>query len=683
MHIHKVSVKNFRLLANVELVLENGTTLVVGRNNSGKTSLSEAIRRFLADQSPKFLIEDFSNASYDGFCKAFKAKQAGQDEDQVRSLIPCIELRLLFRYDLAQPELGPLSDFVVDLDPTCNEALVVARYELRADAIEKLFADQPADELNDETRPDFFKSLRERIPNLFVARIWAEDPNDSTNRRQMKVSALRALLQTGFVNAQRGLDDNTSRDTDVLATILEDLFTAAKSPTADPGDQMVAQALQDAVREIQQHIADDFQVRLKKLMPTLQSFGYPGLDGSEIETETTLDVERLLSRHTKVRYAGHHGILLPESYNGLGMRNLIFILLQIVSFYRTFRAEPTAPGVHLVFIEEPEAHLHPQMQEVFIRQVSKIAQQLSDQETSPLPWPVQFVVSTHSSHVANAASFEAIRYFLPISLNDGIRQTKVKDLREGLRETPERHRKFLHQYLTLTRCDLFFADKATLVEGTSERLVLPVIINKLEEAEPDLPKLSSQYITTLEVGGAYAHIFFDLLEFLELRTLIITDLDSVSASGMACPVHQGAATSNACLRAWFEGEDCSPAALLEKNNTAMVKGSRRIAFQHPEGEGGPCGRTFEDAFMLANPVMFSIEDTTPENQAKCAWDKLNKLKKSEFALRYAIEETAWHAPGYILDGLRWLATSSIRDAGATIGEVAAAKIPQATALDNG
>lgn len=74
MHIHKVTIRNFRLLAHVELVLEDKTTLVVGRNNSGKTSLSEVIRRFLADLNPKFQIEDFSMASYGGFWEALKAK---------------------------------------------------------------------------------------------------------------------------------------------------------------------------------------------------------------------------------------------------------------------------------------------------------------------------------------------------------------------------------------------------------------------------------------------------------------------------------------------------------------------------------------------------------------------------------------------------------------------------------
>ena len=683
MHIQKVTVRNFRLLSDAELVLEGQTTLIVGRNNSGKTSLSEVIRRFLEDQNPKFQFEDFSHSSHVGFLNALNARNAGQQDDEVRALIPSIELRLLFRYDPVQP-LGPLSHFVIDLDLDCNEALVVARYELKDGEMASLFADQPAGNLTKKDRNAFVQQLRERVRSLFEASVWAEDPTDCTNRRKMTVSKLSSLLKTGFVNAQRGLHDNTSRDTDVLAKILEGLFTAAKSPTAHPREQAVANELQKAVRGIQDSIQGDFREKLRELMPTLRNFGYPGLDGSELQTETTLDVERLLSSHTKVRYEGHHGILLPESYIGLGIRNLIFVLLQIVSFYRTFRAESKPPGVHLVFIEEPEAHLHPQIQEVFIRQMSKIAQQLSAQEGAPLTWPVQFIVSTHSSHVANAAGFEAIRYFLPASVK-GARRTKIKDLRQGLRETREDHRRFLHQYLTLTRCDLFFADKAVLVEGSGERLLLPVIIEKLEKAEPEAFKLSTQYMTTMEVGGAYAHIFFDLLELLELRTLIITDLDSVADDSKACPVHQGTATSNECLKNWFGGDDCTPAALLAKDDDSKVQNLLRIAFQQPEAEDGPCGRTFEDAFMLANAAMFDIKGTTPDEKAQCAWKELTKtkFKKSQFALKYAIDETGWAAPRYILDGLRWLALDGVPDTAAPVDQAGTAvDAPEAAVAPN-
>ncbi len=658
MRIHKVKIRNFRLLADVELVLEDQTTVVVGRNNSGKTSLSEVMRRFLIESNPTFQIEDFSNASYDGFCAALKAKNDGLAEDEVRALIPYIELKIFFHYDPAQPQLGPLSDFVIDLDPDCNEALVVTRYELRDGAIDSLFEGQPVDDLTLDTRISFFRVLRERIPVLFTAKVWAQDPNDPSNCKQMSQGTLRPLLKTGFVNAQRGLDDNTSRENDILAKILEGLFTTALSPTANADDREIADALTEAVEEIQQKIDQDFNVKLKTLIPTFETFGYPGLGGPELETETTLDVKRLLSNHTKVRYAGYSGVYLPESYNGLGVRNLIFILLQLVRFYKAFRAEAQAPGVHLIFIEEPEAHLHPQMQEVFIRQLTKLAIQLNAQQAEEAPWPVQFIVSTHSSHIANEAGFEAIRYFLATSAYDasGIRQAKIKDLRAGLCATPREHKNFLHQYLTLTRCDLFFADKAVLVEGTSERLLLPVIIRKLEEAEPAAPKLSSQYMTVMEVGGAYAHIFFELLDFLELRCLIITDLDSVvAAGGVACAVHLGTATSNACLKAWFAGGNCSLTGILAKTDMEKVKNRQRIAFQRPEVNGGPCGRTFEDAFMLANPTLFATVSGTSAEQELSARDQSAKVKKSEFALKYAIDETGWETPGYIVDGVKWLA----------------------------
>ena len=660
MRIHHIEIKNFRLLAGVELALEDHTTVIVGRNNSGKTSLSEVMRRLLADGTAVFQLEDFSSACYDGFCAALEARTNGAEDDAVRALIPAIELRLTFRYDPAQPQLGPLSPFVIDLDPACAEALVAVRYELKDGQLGRFFEDQPTTPLTDETRIAFFRALRERIPGDFGVKIWAEDPNDPDNRRQLQPGALRGLVKTGFINAQRGLDDVTSRESDVLAKTVESLFATASSQAADAADKQVAEALKSSVQDIQAQIDTNFSGQLKSLVPALESFGYPGLGGQELHTETILNVQKLLSNFTKVRYAGYNGVTLPESYNGLGARNLIFILLQLAGFYKAFRAEATEPGVHLIFIEEPEAHLHPQMQEVFIRQLTKIAQQLVASTVDKTPWPVQFVVSTHSSHVANEAGFESIRYFLGASVSGapaGVRQTRIKDFRKGLKGKSEPEKKFLHQYMTLTRCDLFFADKAVLVEGLCERLLLPVIIKKLETAEPDGPKLSSQYMTVMEVGGAYAHLFFDLLQFLELRSLIVTDLDAVEKSGgKACAVHQGTYSSNACLKSWFAKDDpFTLAGLLAKSDAEKVNARNRIAYQCAETKGGPCGRTFEDAFILANPVMFGLTGKTPQELEMQARGKADELKKSEFALKHAIEETGWTAPAYILGGVRWLA----------------------------
>ncbi|RWG87182.1 MAG: ATP-dependent endonuclease [Mesorhizobium sp.] len=676
MRIQKVAIKNFRLLSDVSLILEASETVIVGRNNSGKTSLSEVMRRLLDDGPVNFQLEDFSSASYRGFCAAVHAYLAGQQEDNVRALLPAIELRLHCTYDPNALELGPLAPFVVDLDPAESEALIVLRYELKGGGIGALFDGLPDGSLDDASRKAFLVGLRERIPGNFALRIRAEDPNDPTNFRQLQPSALRSLVRTGFINAQRGLDDVTSRETDVLAKILEGLFVTASSPTADAADRIIAEALATVVQGIQTQIDGNFGHQLQNLMPTLTSFGYPGLGGQELQTETILDIRKLLSNFTKVRYAGYGGVTLRESYNGLGVRNLIFILLRIVEFHKAFKAEPKTPGVHLVFIEEPEAHLHPQMQEVFIKQLGKIAAHLAGAGEGVIPWPVQFVVSTHSSHIANAAGFESIRYFLGADVpgaDAGIRQTKIKDLREGLAGTPAPDRQFLHQYLTLTRCDLFFADKAILVEGLSERLILPVIIGKMEALEPAV-KLSSQYLTIMEVGGAYAHLFFDLLNFLELHYLIITDLDSVVApGGAACVVHLGTASSNACVKAWFSADDPHTlAGVMAKSDDDRTNGRGRIAYQVPEVAGGPCGRTFEDAFILANQDLFGLTAGTLQQQETAARDLAAVQKKSEFALKYAIEITGWVTPKYLADGIRWLAVDYVPPVDPALAIVAAA-----------
>jgi hypothetical protein len=99
----------------------------------------------------------------------------------------------------------------------------------------------------------------------------------------------------------------------------------------------------------------------------------------------------------------------------------------------------------------------------------------------------------------------------------GVRRKRIS----GLVDNEKQAREFLQRYLKLTHCDLFFSDAAVLVEGNVERLLMPAMI------ETAAPRLRSAALTILEVGGAFAHRFQELLEFVGLTTLVVTDLDSV------------------------------------------------------------------------------------------------------------------------------------------------------------
>lgn len=659
MHLHKIEIRDFRLLSKVELLLEEKTTVIVGRNNSGKTSLTELFRRLLLGTAPNFRLEDFSLSVHEDFWNAFRAREDGKTEDEIRKMLPSIEAKLTIAYE-KNVSLGTLGECIIDLDPDCTEAVVQIRYQLKEGDISLFFADLPKFEAGQPEQAQktiFCRTIRERVPKHYSCSVQAIDPNDPTNTKMLDWATLRGVLASDFINAQRGLDDVTNKDRDVLGKVLEALLKNAMSDTADEKDRAVAKDLDTAVQGMQMEIDAGFNQQLQALLPSFSLFGYPGLADPSLRTETTLDVERLLSNHTKVYYAGVNGINLPEAYNGLGARNLIFILLKLLEFYKAFLGQTTAPAVHLIFIEEPEVHLHPQMQEVFIAQLSRIAAEFAKTIGKGRDWPVQFVVTTHSSHMANKAEFTAMRYFLV--KGDGTtansRSTGVKDLRIGLKRTPADNLEFLHKYMTLTRCDLLFADKAVLIEGASERLLLPKMIETLERDHPDTPKLSSQYFSVVEVGGAYAHLFFPLVRFLELPTLIITDLDSTKKNAAsryeACKVSDGERTSNACIKNWFEDPEITPAKLIAKVDADKINGDLRIAYEIPETAGVPCGRSFEDTFILANYEMFGFAAPS-ENEAA---EKAKEEGKSDFALKYAIEKTGWKVPRYIAEGLQWLA----------------------------
>ena len=305
------------------------------------------------------------------------------------------------------------------------------------------------------------------------------------------------------------------------------------------------------------------------------------------------------------------------------------------------------PPVHLIFIEEPEAHLHAQLQQAFIRKVMDI---LALKDADRAAYTSQVVVTTHSTHILYERGFRPIRYFRR-SRTEATSTSDVLNLSTFYDSTDPDVRTFLERYLKLAHCDLFFADAAVLVEGNVERLLLPQMI------EAAAPRLQSTYLTILEIGGAFGYRFKTLIEFLGLTTLIITDLDSVYGppaqpeAGVEAPVatgddpvqgpdatvtdadedeeavgrllaekpgkaciagHPGAVTSNQTLLQWLPKRG-TVAALWEatagdktqaraNDNDALV----RVAYQCPTDVTwgrdtlSLAGRTLEEAFALEN-----------------------------------------------------------------------------------
>lgn len=648
MKIKSVEIKNFRLLKHITIALDDDVTLIVGRNNSGKTSLVDVFEKFIGGERSKFWFEDFSIESHTAFKAAIsiwnelQALRKFPNEEEVqkkavelKSKVPVISLTLEIEYTESD-NLASISSFIMDLNPDRKDVCI--RLEYLPKDIEKLI-----EALSKESKPiDFLKNNHARF---YEEKVFALEKVSGSRKLIEKKSVLTDLVLSNFIYAQRHIDDQDVESSKKLSRSFEEFYN---SHYKDKNSSDEMQALLNSTSE---QWDEKYKEIFSVLLTDLKDFGYSGLNCHNLAIKSEFEAGKVLRGNTNVYYEHDADNLLPESYNGLGFKNLIYIILQFISYGEKYNSKTPKPDFHLLFIEEPEVHLHPQMQCTFIKNIKTFIR-------AKKGWNVQVILTTHSSHIISESDFNAIRYFDSSKI-----YVEAKDLKNFTPEGADTLT-FLKQYLTLQKCDLFFADKVIMVEGTVERLLLPLMIKRLDEEKGTT--LNSQYITLVEAGGAYAHKFKELLQFIGVKTLVITDLDSISTKQKrkAVPVEEGDETSNAALKSWMP-KKAKIDELLRCNVKLKIDGKIRIAYQVPEEKDSRCGRSFEESFILANGSnltgsvsMINVALFDGKNEDSIKRDAFyiagSISSKTGFAFDIMLMST-WRIPKYIKEALEWLA----------------------------
>ncbi|WP_405571174.1 ATP-dependent nuclease [Winogradskyella sp. Asnod2-B02-A] len=675
MRIKNIKIHNFRLLSKASLDLEDDITLIVGRNNTGKTSLLEVIKVFLSSED-KLSFEDFSQSSYSKFKELYSKyvntldpdiseEDTKELEQTIQKEFPKIQLQIEFEYDKIKDSLINLSEFITDLDENRNDACVLLSYEsYNAIGVLKAFHNR------EERSTEILQYLKDNIKSSFKIKCFAKDILTQYTREidlgfREKV---RKVVVFQEIKAMRILDDKKSDSNKTLATGFSKYYNER-----DRTDDNVKE-VENSLKEISVVLKEKYDAVLDSILGDLKKFGAKTpIVIPEISIASEFDSESVIKNNIKYYYRQEE-IDLPESYNGLGYSNLIYMVLELASFIEHFRnsKEEKVAEFLTVLIEEPEAHMHPQMQQVFISQIKGIVE---DAEKDGVF--VQLIISSHSSHILSEAGidkekgFRRIRYFNRVE-----NKIQIKDFNKLRIVNEQKTARFLRQYLTLHKSDLFFSDKVIIVEGTTERMLLPQMIRKVA------PDLVTEYVSILEVGGAYTHKFKEILEFLNLKTLIITDIDSVdSKNGEKCPVNNGnngELTSNQTLKNWLP-KKATIKELIEVKDTDKVE-SNLIKIAYQTEENGKIGRSLEEAFIIANLDFLKTEIPQPEDAnfkpakefslfirkglAKLDTDSPYNLApvtsgaKTNFTfdlMSFPEDKYGdWNVPKYISEGLKWL-----------------------------
>lgn len=648
--------------------IASSTTLIVGKNNAGKTTVTKALEKIL-DEGSKVSGSDFNYK----YLNRILGGYISSDEINIYPELSFkLEICVSSLPETIVPNVAPFINIgaieleTIELEVTVK--YVIKEFELFKECAERILAKGYDQEL-------LFKKFLELIDKTdFKVKYFGLD-GEEVRSNSFRINN---LIEMKSISANKNL--HTTNLSSVFNKIIRNRYKTESSAA-------VLEELIDNIDEINRRITGHVTVAHDESVNGVLN---------EIETSSRLRVklssdlsfEKLMNNLIKYEYS-EHGLSIPENQFGLGYTNLMNIIGEIIDYVEQYPEGDKQSKINLICIEEPETFMHPQMQESFIKYIdSAVSFLIAGTENKNIN--SQLVVTTHSSHILNSKihssnSFDNINYIATVNnkpkvvrLDDSVVSSSEEYVEGGEESQGDFYTrrlnelKFLKTHIKYKVSELFFSDAIIFVEGVTEETLINYKIESSEE-------LNKFYISIFNINGAHGFVYHPLIKLLEIPTLIITDLDikrtdSEKESFFQINDLYGRVTTNKTIKKFNCNDD-----RINNLNDYFTESNLHCVFQK-EPINGVYATSFEEALILENyenPILNKVlGEVKPRIYKNIVGDDkdLSKLITSSYELQKKLANTKSdfsnellyqfiikqqgeitpELPSYINDGLNWL-----------------------------
>lgn len=480
--------------------------VLIGQNNSGKTTIIKALSILFDQSSSKSMtINDFS--------KNITIEELKEKPPEIKISAVIKESDDEEKYS---DDLVTVSDWLVDLESP-YKAKINYHYYLPEKEIDN-YMDSIKD-ISVEDPDEYWKEIERKFLKKYKYKRYVGNPE---HKNSLESSDLKKF-DFQFLSPIRDVERDLYTGSNTLLKEIIDFFMDYDIKTNDKlsnkekeekikkNKNKFSEGTKPLINQLHQRMKAGKKEILKYAERTGASFddSKPEFAGKILDTELYSALKLMVENKT--------GIKIPADQNGLGYNNLIYISLLLA------KMQKDASGVYLgsnakvysiLAIEEPEAHLHPNMQYLFLKF-------LNDNQKNKVR---QTFITSHSPNITAAVDLDKL-----IVINKTQRHVAISYPAEVFGEEKEdkASKKYIERFLDVTKSDIFFAESIIFVEGISEQILIP------EFAKIMGKDLTDKHISIINLGGRYFKHFLKLFDTeknpnaLIKKIACITDLDPV------------------------------------------------------------------------------------------------------------------------------------------------------------